>query len=678
MKANIFTLRQKYDLPSVQRIRKVFFAIVLQLSVLAVFSFVPSNTLYAQSGLCDANVPFYEVDLSADPSTTWESPLVTREGYCCGNAGADRCIEFRITLHSDAVAIIFDVESGAIPPGSMYYQIDCGTTVQVGEPVCLTGVGPHTVTFCKPGNNDNTYSITSVPEPSFTGLDVATENCFSQITVEGAVDGTITYEDLTGGGLYLSYLSCTDCPDPIIVPDDTAPEYVDYKICGDAEAEICMDSLTYCDTVRVYFHDTIAAALSPNPAEYCEYEGGLLLQVDLLNGVPPYTFEWYDGHDSTGNLVGTNQNYFATAPGPYSVVVYDSLYPQCDPVVLNTHVIEHAQPSISVDPVNPYICLGDSVSLTTSGADTYSWSPAQGLSQTSGDSVVALPNATTTYSLTGTDSNGCSDTANVTVEVCPKPDVQITTSDADICLGDSVQLDADGALMYEWTPAEGLDDPTLQNPIASPTATTTYYLSGWDVSCNLIHNWNFNDGNQDFFSEYNYNSDLQPEGNFMIGSNPNDYHGNFSDCGDHTTGDENMMIINGTEFANTKVWCQTISVIPHTDYVFSAWLTSVHPDNPAILQFSINGNLLGEPFPASSNTCEWNQFYEPWYSGDNTEIDICIVNQNTVASGNDFAIDDIFFAPMCEATDADSVTVTVHDPSVDLGPDQTHCDYDVP
>jgi large repetitive protein len=477
----------------IQRINKIFFAIILCLSVLAVFSFASSNALYAQSGVCDDTVPYFEADLSAHPNASWVSPPVIREGYCCGNSGVDRCIEFSITLHPDAVAIIFDIASGAVPGGSMYYQINCGPPVEVGEPVCLTGVGPHTLTFCKPGNNDNTYSITSVPEPSFTGLDVATENCYSQITVEGAIDGTVTYEDLTGGGTYLSYLSCTDCSDPLVIPDENFPEYVDYKVCGDAEAEVCMDSLTYCDTIRIYFHDTIAAAISPDPAEYCDYEGGLLLHVDLLSGVPPYNFEWYDDHDSTGNMVSTNQDYFAPSPGPYSVVVYDSLYPQCDPVVLNTDVIEHPQPTVSVDPVNPFICTEDSVTLTASGAETYSWAPAQGLSQTTGESVVASPDVTTTYAMIGTDANGCSDTFNVTVEVCPIPDVQILTSDTDICLGDSVQLEADGALIYEWNPADGLNDPTLQSPTASPSTTTTYYVSGWDVSCNLIQNWNFND-----------------------------------------------------------------------------------------------------------------------------------------------------------------------------------------
>ncbi|MEA3447599.1 MAG: hypothetical protein U9Q98_03995, partial [Bacteroidota bacterium] len=407
--------------------------------------------MHAQSGVCDSVVPYFEADLSADPNMTWESPSVIRQGYCCGNGGVDRCIEFSITLHPDAVAVIFDIASGAVPGGSMFYQINCGPPVEVGEPVCLTGVGPHTLTFCKPGNNDNTYSIVSVPEPSFTGLDVATENCYSQITVEGAIDGTVTYEDLTGGGTYLSYLSCTDCSDPLVIPDDSFPEYVDYRVCGDAEAAICMDYLTYCDTVRIYFYDTINAAVSPDPSEYCDYEGGLLLHADIFSGVPPYNFEWYDDHDSTGNIVGTNQDYFAPSPGPYSVVIYDSLYPQCEPLALNLDVIEHPQPNVSVDPANPFICMGDSVTLTASGANTYIWSPAEGLSQTTGETVIASPDSTTTYTVVGTDTNGCTNEDTIQLTVNPVPTVYLGPDQVHCDYDVPVTIDAGAGFNYNWS-----------------------------------------------------------------------------------------------------------------------------------------------------------------------------------------------------------------------------------
>ena len=48
---------------------------------------------------------------------------------------------------------------------SLLFVVACGPISPVGSPLCLSGAGPHSITFCKPGNNNNEYSITSVSEP---------------------------------------------------------------------------------------------------------------------------------------------------------------------------------------------------------------------------------------------------------------------------------------------------------------------------------------------------------------------------------------------------------------------------------------------------------------------------------------------------------------------------------
>lgn len=87
--------------------------------------------IFAQSGVCDPTVPFLTVDLSSSADATWESPSFVRLDLCCGNSNPDRCLEFEITLHPDAIAINFEIASGAVPPGSMYYQINCGPPVGI-------------------------------------------------------------------------------------------------------------------------------------------------------------------------------------------------------------------------------------------------------------------------------------------------------------------------------------------------------------------------------------------------------------------------------------------------------------------------------------------------------------------------------------------------------------------
>ena len=54
-------------------------------------------------------------------------------------------------------------------------------------------------------------------------------------------------------------------------------------------------------------------------------------------------------------------------------------------------------------------------------------------------------------------------------------------SDIATCLNSPVQLNASGGTSYVWTPATGLSDPNIANPIATPTATTTYTVTASNI-----------------------------------------------------------------------------------------------------------------------------------------------------------------------------------------------------
>ena len=75
------------------------------------------------------------------------------------------------------------------------------------------------------------------------------------------------------------------------------------------------------------------------------------------------------------------------------------------------------------------------------------------------------------------------------------------------------------------------------------------------------------------------------------------------------------------------------------DYNFSSFIASIYPASPAVLNFSINGVLLGNSFTASPTVGEWDQFFATWNSGANILATISLVDQNTAASGNDFDLD---------------------------------------
>jgi gliding motility-associated-like protein len=125
-----------------------------------------------------------------------------------------------------------------------------------------------------------------------------------------------------------------------------------------------------------------------------------------------------------------------------------------------------------------------------------------------------------------------------------------------------------------------------------------------------------------------------------------------------------MMVVNGAGVPNVSVWCQTITVNPNTWYDFSAWGATCVGSNPAVLQFSINGGLIGTPLNLPLATGLWTQFNSTWFSGPNTSITICITNQSTAISGNDFAIDDISFREICEVSDSVFIKVVNLTPSI--------------
>ncbi len=216
-----------------------------------------------------------------------------------------------------------------------------------------------------------------------------------------------------------------------------------------------------------------------------------------------------------------------------------------------------------------------------------------------------------------------------------------------------------------WEPSTGMSDPNSLNPEVYVSSTTTFTLTafGFGATTNLIVNGDFEAGNSGFISDYIYDPNASPtnildEGFYAITNDASAVHSGFDPCSDHTGGG-NMMVVNGSGTPGTNVWCQIVAVSPNTIYEFSAWATSVNPGSPAILQFSINGILLGNSFTLTTNTCSWDQFFETWDSGGNPTAEICIVNQNTTLGGNDFALDDITFGPVC--TGEDQVTVTVVD-----------------
>ncbi len=216
-----------------------------------------------------------------------------------------------------------------------------------------------------------------------------------------------------------------------------------------------------------------------------------------------------------------------------------------------------------------------------------------------------------------------------------------------ICKGESVTLQAKpNYASYLWIPSQDINDPTIPNPLVSPTQTTIYAVELTpDPTFNFVINGDFEQGNIGFQSDYNFTATpTTNQGFYGIFTNPQQLNGGFGPCQDHTpTGSGRMMVVDGATVLDENVWCQSIDVDRERYYDFSAWIANVHPTEPSILQFSINDELLGNPLQVQDGVCLWKEFSAEWYSDCKTTATICITNQSTVAFGNDFAIDDISF-----------------------------------
>lgn len=252
---------------------------------------------------------------------------------------------------------------------------------------------------------------------------------------------------------------------------------------------------------------------------------------------------------------------------------------------------------------------GGGTTLHGYGADYYVWSPAQYLSNTTGDSVQAII------------------PANINIPGNP-PCIDFTvtgfvTGDNRVTNGDFENGNTGFNSAYTY------HAPTSSTAVWDP-ATYTVHDNAYEVH-NSGGNWPFN--------------------------NPWNH-------GQPGCGSGRYMICNGSRGDNVIVWEQTIPVRPGVDYAFSANVCSLAGAPYARLQFSINGQLIGTLFDLHSSTVGWESFYALWTSGPtDTQAVIRLINKQASvdagSSGNDFGVDNISFHDLMECSAETTVQVCI-------------------
>ncbi len=180
---------------------------------------------------------------------------------------------------------------------------------------------------------------------------------------------------------------------------------------------------------------------------------------------------------STGTI--GEASTLTVTPTVTTTYTYTGINELCDVTKTHTVVVIPA-PQAGEDIV---LCPGESATLTLENIDdatAIQWSPVLGLSNANIANPIANPSITTTYQVTVTYPWGtiCPNTDEITV-------VRIQNfanagGDATICDQATVQLNGSGGIAYSWFPTQGLSNPDIANPVATPSQTTTYTLTVLD------------------------------------------------------------------------------------------------------------------------------------------------------------------------------------------------------
>ena len=312
-------------------------------------------------------------------------------------------------------------------------------------------------------SNSTTYTVTGTDTLGCTNTDQVLVNVGSIPVVSGGADQTICEGDAaqlqaTGADTYVwspsTGLSCTNCANPTATPINT----ITYTVAGTNTAG-CVDSTTVMITVN-----PAPVVNAGNDHTLCE---GVPAQ---LQGSGAVSYSWSPG---TGLSCTNCDNPVAT---PTNTTTYTMTGTGSNGCTATDDVVVNIVPAPPVDAGEDVtICSGNSLQLNATGADTYIWSPATDLTCTNCADPVATPTQTITYTVTGTDPNGCSKADSILITVLQRAPVVIGDDDS-ICIGESTQLNAEGGDVYTWLPAESLNDNHLSTPVATPTVTTTYMV----------------------------------------------------------------------------------------------------------------------------------------------------------------------------------------------------------
>jgi len=259
------------------------------------------------------------------------------------------------------------------------------------------------------------------------------------------------------GAVAYSWSPATGLSNPSIATPVATPTSTTTYVVAITNGSGCVD----LDTVVVTVVPLSAPFITPDgPTVFC-----IGKNVKLTSAVATH-YKW------STSINDTLQSITVSAAGTYSVTIKNSI--GCS-ATASINVIVNPLPTVDAG-LNANVCINKKIQLNATGTISYSWKPGKTLSDSTIINPLANPSVTTTYTVVGTNSNGCQNKDSVKITVLTLPLVD-AGKDTSICKNTSIQLNSTTATSYVWHPGKSLNDSTIFNPVASPSAATTYTLT---------------------------------------------------------------------------------------------------------------------------------------------------------------------------------------------------------
>lgn len=445
-----------------------------KITLILIISFLVN---YAK-GQCTA--PSFNVNLSATADTVYTLSSVTRNGVCCGSSN---CVTFNVTLNPNTEIISFNVTSPS-PSGSAYYQVNCGTPVSIGTPLCVVGIAsPFTITYCKPGGDSPNYIISAgTIVHASNDISIHNTNCTDTLYVSNVETSSIIWKSIYPGvaGAYNNYLSCTSgCTSTLVTAVGTPPPYVDFQVSGNPTTTC--GAMGQKDTVRVYFVNPLTGTITPTNPIICSGSGTVLtLTANPIGGSAPYSYTWTPSQH--------NQTFNVNSAGTYTVIIGDNT--RCPRATVTKVVASSPSATFSYNSSGSAYCKNGSnpsPQFTGTGqAGTFTATPAGLLFVSTNTGQINLASsAPGTYTVTNTipaTASCASATSTTIVTINPIP-VMTSSSTATVCSGNTVNIPLTGTLnpTFTWIATDNINiegeslttetTSTLNNTLTNNTTT---------------------------------------------------------------------------------------------------------------------------------------------------------------------------------------------------------------